>query len=258
MTLRQCMHQCVCPRPQRRFCALSRVTHTPLWKKIISVIGKNHTFATAKNKVLLTKTNKIIMKKAFKLFGLALLATSLTFVACSKDEEEDENTNTNNQQQQEQPKEGVSYTFGGVAQTVGYYNGDYDIEDGTLYVGIYAAAAKNGSNYTLPLLEAYLVQEDGDWDEDGIYFYQNMTDCQALAEYAEVEDPQADWQLYSLDYEHTNLRWDAATKTMVSATLPYTLLSMKDYILDDKNMAESTKKPLTLTVTNYTLTAYTK
>lgn len=197
------------------------------------------------------------MKKAFKLFALAFLATSLTFVACSKDEDEDENTN---QEQQEQQQQGgttttsVSYTFGGVAQTVGYYNGIYEADGDDLYVSIVTAGSVNGQNYTLPMLEMYWEQDAEGWGPDGLYFYQNMEDINAITAALEEEDPIADWQFDGLDANNTTLRWDAATKTITSASFPYTVWSVKEYILDDKDMNQCTKKALNVTITNLKLT----
>lgn len=50
------------------------------------------------------------MKNIFKMMGIALLASSMLFVACNKDENTDENNNT---PQEETIADGVSVTFNG-------------------------------------------------------------------------------------------------------------------------------------------------
>ena len=68
------------------------------------------------------------MKNIFKLMGVALIAGSMLFVACNKDENNDDQNNNNNNNQPVNNDPTVSVKWNGAEQTIGYQNA-YSIQN---------------------------------------------------------------------------------------------------------------------------------
>ncbi len=94
------------------------------------------------------------MKNIFRLVAVALVASSMLFVACSKDEDDEETLAT------------VEWTFGGKTYEATMTDGSFDYE----YVDIYTSASKNidmtNEKTLLPVMAMTIPADKGKFDFD--------------------------------------------------------------------------------------------
>ena len=170
------------------------------------------------------------MKNIFKLMGLALIAGSMMFVACNKDENENNGNGNNNQEPV--VTDGIHVTFNGAAWSavdiLGYEYASY----GLLEIGAY----KNYESSVEPYVQGYLpnsVRTTTHASGDYYYFfyYENEDDFTtdtdgSLSGTAGATLP--NWQPRAgFSEEVTALDMNAMT---VSATCQGTLFYLPDYI----------------------------
>ncbi len=93
------------------------------------------------------------MKNIFKFMGIALMACSLTFVSCSKDENEDTPNDPQNPQNPVNPEQPASYTLtvDGVNPNWGYVSAKAYDQDGQWGMGAFqAAVSMSNDNVQFP------------------------------------------------------------------------------------------------------------
>ncbi|MBR1793508.1 MAG: hypothetical protein IJ764_07720 [Bacteroidales bacterium] len=135
------------------------------------------------------------MKKTLKIFGLALLASTLMFTACSKDDEKDDkkdNTennggNNNNDRDQDEDDDSPSLIllFDNEPAQLGYYQAVIDDSINPYIFSFVAVGVDENNNYTLPQLQITLnynseADEDNKWSIPAFYYTDNAEHFAAL------------------------------------------------------------------------------
>lgn len=139
------------------------------------------------------------MKNVFKIFGLALLASTLIFTACKKDDEEE--TNTNNEQQQEQTTPSLRLVFDGTTTTTnfGYMKSIYLTKADTALFSTTAATSWEGSTITFPYFDVLLRYENGEqggWSVRRVEYGNVASKFEALTN--EYETATGNWWFFGL------------------------------------------------------------
>lgn len=194
------------------------------------------------------------MKNVFKIFGLALLASTLIFTACKKDDEEE--TNTNNDQPAP-AAETLKLVFDGTTTTTfGYQVGFWSPKNDTVMFRARAAVAWNDETITMPYVDCVLSNDEVDgWKVRYIEYANVASEVNALTEYFETFT--GNWFNYTLLNGSSISEFDAT-----NVTLTYTLLcqmySAYEYYIEDKESDQVTKKELDIYATKYAYTRATK
>lgn len=194
------------------------------------------------------------MKNVFKIFGLALLASTLIFTACKKDDEEE--TNTNNDQPAP-AAETLKLVFDGTTTTTfGYQVGFWSPKNDTVMFRARAAVAWNDETITMPYVDCVLSNDEVDgWKVRYIEYANVASEVNALTEYFETFT--GNWFNYTLLNGSSISEFDAT-----NVTLTYTLLcqmySAYEYYIEDKDDDQVTKKELDIYATKYAYTRATK
>lgn len=184
------------------------------------------------------------MKNIFKMMGIALLASSMLFVACNKDENTDENNNNNNEPT---VTNGIKVTFGDVNWTAADILGEEYASYGLLSIG----AFKDYESSVAPFVQGYLPNAvrsatHGQGDYYYFFYYENDNDVTidddgSLSGTAGAELP--NWQPRAGFQENvTALDMNAMT---ISATAEGTLFYLPDYL-----QGTETTKDLNIVMTN--------
>ncbi|MBR1517012.1 MAG: hypothetical protein IJ620_02560 [Bacteroidales bacterium] len=184
------------------------------------------------------------MKKTLKIFGLALLATSLMFTACKKDDEEE---NNNEEQQQEETTPTLSITFDGTTTTeFNYLKALYSTDVDTLYTRTRAAAnwADDG-NVTLPYLDAFVVR-DTMWKVTNVEFGNNGNEMNELTDY--FEEFTGNWWFYRLQNGSTIDDADFSNGNL-SYNFNLSVISAYERYIEDKDKEDCTVKDLNIKAT---------
>lgn len=233
------------------------------------------------------------MKNIFKFMGIALMACSLTMVACSKDDENtndstnDTNTPVNpnpNPNPNPEPGQGsLTINWGGEAATIGYVDA-YNYGS-TVYI-VNAAAGMSNDEYTFPMFRLGLDLDTdptygcamtakwgyGSESVNGNTYF--PTDVIENTYYTSQNDQTlnivGDWWLdqYTVEQDYTlaNAQFDPNALTLTASTT----LQMFDYAYVAGNMtsestneevqallAAATKKNMAFNISNYEFTAAT-
>ncbi|MBR1793496.1 MAG: hypothetical protein IJ764_07660 [Bacteroidales bacterium] len=209
------------------------------------------------------------MKNFFKLFSLAVLAGSLAFVSCEKDEEEDDTLDIT--------KSTVELTFDGQSYTMGFKQGLYK-KEGSWFKGYEKQicfkcaqdAINRGGSYMLdnPYLNLYASlnkdtkKYEVDTDIEHSEFYFDNEKSTALSEDIDDRDDAgnlimySDWTIYSVT-STSAIEFDASSMVF-SATLDMNMFDEYGYNFSDVSRREDYAdvqgaiKRLTLKATNIT------
>lgn len=194
------------------------------------------------------------MKNVFKIFGLALLASTLIFTACKKDDEEESNTNND---QPAPAAETLKLVFDGTTTTTfGYQVGFWSPKNDTVMFRARAAVAWNDETITMPYVDCVLSNDEVDgWKVRYIEYANVASEVNALTEYFETFT--GNWFNYTLLNGSSISEFDAT-----NVTLTYTLLCQMynayEYYIEDKDADQVTKKELDIYATKYAYTRATK
>lgn len=189
------------------------------------------------------------MKNIFKLMGLALMACSLTFVACSKDDEENNNPNDN-----PTVADGITVTFDGDSWTGSQNANRYYAQYGALQ---FTAATSNG-NYPM-FDEAIYSAETGAITEaaaENGYLPEGSTHSW-VEYYAETTlqdgsgNNYGDWWAAQAT---TDIKAIDLTTLKVTAQMEGTMFSAKEAFIDGLSYSGASRAPYSATFGNVSLT----
>lgn len=174
------------------------------------------------------------MKNIFKLMGIALLASSMIFVSCKKDNGGDEPT----------PQQENVYTlkWDGQTQNPGYVGA---MTNGQMFA-FQAADHIEGQNIYLPIFTVYMMGTSA----SDMAIVPNSTEVGIETVYSSESGQQyLDWQYDQEGNQSFKVTAFDATTYKMSAEMSLTFYSLADYIDGNSSPAQ---KVMDLTLTNYT------
>lgn len=174
------------------------------------------------------------MKNIFKLMSVAVLAASMIFVSCKKDENNDEPT----------PQQDNTYTlkWDGEVQNPGYVGA---LTNGQMFA-FQAADHLEGNSIYLPIFTVYMMGSSA----SDMAIIPNYTEVGIEQVYTDASNNQyLDWQYDEEANQSFNVTAFDATTYKMSANMALTFYSLTDYI---NNAEELSQKVLELTLNNYT------
>lgn len=173
------------------------------------------------------------MKNIFKFMGLALVAGSLLFTACKKDENDTTDTTPANPT----PANTYTLTWDGQAQELAFAQG---LTNGTSLWAFQAARAAEGNSVSFPYFVVYMSGADA----ASMEIYPDYTEAYIETYYSDGQSNYGDWQYDSTeDLDVTAL--DATNRTM-SAKIAVSMYSLTDYM--DSTIAEGAERTTTLAI----------
>ena len=210
------------------------------------------------------------MKNIFKFMGMALIAGSLLFVACNKDENDDNGNNNNNQNQPATPK--ATVTFGSATWEVGasvgtnqyvaqyglMYERLYKVDEQLPYVdlfhtptaGTYTTEANIATQYEGT--DSAYTDVSGDTDADHVYSieYGEQTQVQTQSGY------HGDWAMLNATMTISSFDANALKASFNVTARMYDYYSWMYSLVNDVEDADV--ENLTIAVENFTFTAASK
>ncbi|MBO7101120.1 MAG: hypothetical protein J6V98_03770 [Bacteroidales bacterium] len=158
------------------------------------------------------------MKNIFKLMGLALIAGSMMFVACNKDENDDNNTNNN-----QEPASVITVQFGDNTWTPAQVEGEIYADEDYLDIALYA----DTNDVTKPMCSGELGLTVMTYDDTVCSFgyAMNQSDFVSYGQYTYYG-----WVTNTAYDGSQNVTAIDLNKKTISATGTYQLMSFEDYL----------------------------